>query len=229
MKNIVVTGIGTDVGKTIVSAILASALNADYWKPIQSGLPKDSEIIQMLLGKRITIHPEAVSLKAPLSPHHAAKLENQKIDIAQITLPQTKRTLIIEGAGGIFVPLNPKMLLIDLLSQWECGWIVVSRHYLGSINHTLLTIDALKKRNIPICGIIFNGNPCPETESAILDFTQAPLIARLYPNHLKNSAFKDKVPTEEQLNQEPLWTTTQIDSLAHTWKQDPLFQSALLK
>lgn len=179
-----VAGIGTDIGKTIVSAILTTLLNGDYWKPIQCGDEENSDtaIMKNLLETtKHTIHLPAYSLKAPLSPHHAARLENISIELDSIILPQTIRPLIIEGVGGILVPLTLKKSSLDLFKSWNCQWIIVSKHYLGSINHTLLTIAVLKKLCIPILGIIFNGEPNPDSESVIVDISQTQILGRLLP------------------------------------------------
>jgi dethiobiotin synthetase len=208
MRKIVVAGIGTDVGKTIVSSILTDALDANYWKPVQCGLCHDRETIETFLGKDRTF-PETVYLKAPRSPHHAAELEGVSIDPAQIIPPQTERTLIIEGCGGILVPLTLQTLTIDLFASWGCEWVIVSRHYIGSINHSLLTLEALKRRSLNIKGIIFNGHPCPQTESAILKFSNLPCIARL--------------------QQEPQWNLKTIHAYAKQWTGQKAFQSAILK
>lgn len=173
MQRIIVSGIGTDVGKTVVSGILTLLLNGVYWKPIQCG---DAEILSQWVER---IHPPAYVLKAPLSPHHAARLEN--ISIQPMFPPKIDRPLIIEGVGGVLVPLTTQTTTLDLFKSWNCQWVVVSRHYLGSINHTLLTIEVLKMHQIPILGIIFNGEANPETESAILEITQVPLLGRLLP------------------------------------------------
>ncbi len=184
MHRIMVAGIGTDVGKTIVSTILTTLLKGDYWKPIQCGDEENSDtatVKRWLDTARHTIHPPAYSLKAPLSPHHAAHLENTLIRLDSIILPQTTRPLIIEGVGGILVPLTPKISSLDLFKSWDCKWVVVSMHYLGSINHTLLTLEVLKKLCLPILGIIFNGEPNPDSESAILEISQAPVLGKLLP------------------------------------------------
>jgi dethiobiotin synthetase len=206
MKKIVVAGIGTDVGKTVVSSILACALDADYWKPVQCGPSCDREWIAALLGKNRT-YPEAVYLKAPRSPHHAAELEGIVIDPTQIVPPQIKHPLIIEGCGGILVPLTYQTLTIDLFASWDCEWVVVSRHYIGSINHSLLSLEAMQKRSLKIKGIIFNGDPCPQTESAILQFSNLPCIARL--------------------QQEPEWNLKTIHAYSREWMKQKPFQSAI--
>lgn len=184
MKGIIVAGIGTEVGKTVVSAILTTSLQGEYWKPIQCGDEKDLDtaVMQELVdADRHPIHPSAYTLKAPLSPHHAARLENTSICLKNIVPPQTGRPLIIEGVGGIFVPLTAKILSFDLFKSWNMPWILVSKHYLGSINHTLLTLEALKRNNISISGIVFNGNPNHDSESAIQQFGQVPFLGRLLP------------------------------------------------
>lgn len=184
MYKIIVAGSGTDVGKTIVSAILATLMDGDYWKPIQCGEEgcSDTAIMKQLLDTtRHQIYPSAYTFKAPLSPHHAARLEGVSINLDFIIPPKTIRPLIIEGVGGIFVPLTTNVLSIDLFKLWDCQWIVVSKHYLGSINHTLLTLDALKRQKIPVAGIIFNGEPNPDSEAAILEISQVPLLGRLLP------------------------------------------------
>lgn len=137
--------------------------------------------MKAIVGTTCRIHRPAYSFQAPLSPHHAARLENRAICMEDIVPPQTTRPLIIEGCGGIFVPLTPKLLIFDLFKSWNCPWIVVSKHYLGSINHTLLTLHALKQHNIAITGIVFNGLPNPDSESAILEISKVPVLGRLLP------------------------------------------------
>ncbi len=147
-----ITGIGTDVGKTIASAIITEALEADYWKPIQAGdlASSDSHKIKAYLSNdKTVIHPNSYALNTPASPHLAAEIDGVVIDKANIIEPKTDNHLVIEGAGGIFVPINNEDCIVDLI-QKEHKVIVVSRHYLGSINHTLLTIEALQSRKITI-------------------------------------------------------------------------------
>lgn len=184
MNRIIVTGCGTEVGKTITAAIITECLQGDYWKPIQCGDEKDSDTSTMeaLIDRRkCGIHKPVYSFQAPLSPHHAARLENTTISMKSIVPPQTTRPLIIEGVGGVFVPLTSKLLIFDLFKSWNCPWIIVSRHYLGSINHTLLTLYALKQHNIAIAGIVFNGLPNPDSENAILEILKVPILGRLLP------------------------------------------------
>ena len=176
-----ITGISTDVGKTIASAIIVHALEADYWKPIQAGDLDNSDshkIRSLISNTKTVIHPNSYLLNTPASPHYAAALDGITIEIENIKEPQTKNHLVIEGAGGVFVPLNDSDCVVDLIKP-EYKVIVVSRHYLGSINHTLLTIEALKSRKIDIAGIIFSGYENKATESIILNKTGVKHIGRI--------------------------------------------------
>jgi dethiobiotin synthetase len=176
-----VTGISTDVGKTIASSIIVEALQADYWKPIQAGDldNSDTDKVKSLISNTKTVfHPNAYSLQTPASPHLAAEIDKITIDLKKISEPKTKNHLVIEGAGGIFVPLNEKDLVVDLI-QKDYQVVVVSRHYLGSINHTLLTIEVLQNRKITIAGIIFSGNENQATEKIILNKTNLKMIGRI--------------------------------------------------
>ncbi|HSY77076.1 MAG TPA: dethiobiotin synthase [Bacteroidia bacterium] len=181
MKKIFVTGIGTDVGKTIVAAVITEALQADYWKPVQAGLDyTDAGTVKSLLtNEKSVIHPEAYRLKMPASPHAAAAAEGISIKIEDIKTPDTSNTLVIEGAGGLMVPLNEKELVIDLIQALDASVIVVIRHYLGSINHSLLTLQALKQRNIPVMGIVISGTANEQSEKAIMAFSNYPIIGRI--------------------------------------------------
>jgi dethiobiotin synthetase len=155
--NYFVTGIDTDSGKTLVSAILCKALGFDYWKPIQAGFPKDSDTIKQLVTD-VYIHPESYVLNTPASPHAAAKLDGIEIDLSSIIIPK-KTNLIIEGAGGCLVPINSSQFIIDIIQKLNAPVILVADLYLGSINHTLLTIKYIQSRNLYVKGIIFNGEP----------------------------------------------------------------------
>jgi dethiobiotin synthetase len=165
--NYFVTAIGTDSGKTVVSAILCKALQANYWKPVQAGLPRDSDTVKNLVPS-CTIHPEAYLLNTAASPHAAAKLEGIEIDMNKFVLPTTKNSLIIEGAGGCLVPLNDLDFVIDIPIKLNLQIVLVANLYLGSINHTLLTIQLLKHRKLSVAGIVFNGQSNPESERIIL-------------------------------------------------------------
>jgi dethiobiotin synthetase len=181
LKKYFITGIGTNVGKTIVSAIIVEALAADYWKPIQAGDldNSDSKLVQSKISnQKSKIHNNSYKLNTPASPHLAAAIDEITIDLAKIIEPETNNNLVIEGAGGVFVPLNETDCVIDLI-QPDYNVILVSRHYLGSINHTLLTFEALKNKGIAVAGIIFNGNENKSTEAIILKKTNAKFIGRI--------------------------------------------------
>lgn len=180
--NIFITGIGTGVGKTIVSAIMCEALEADYWKPVQSGDCADSDAMrvrQLVSNKKSVFHPEAYCLNLPASPHHAAAAEGKKIELRKLRLPATENHLIIEGAGGILVPLNQNRLYADWVEQHNLPVVLVSRHYLGSINHTLLSVEALRARDINILGIVFNGDEEKPTEQILLRMTGLKMLGRV--------------------------------------------------
>ncbi len=181
-KRFFISGIGTDVGKTIASAILVEALNADYWKPVQAGDLDNTDTMKvrsLISNSKSVIHPEAFRLTQPLSPHAAADMDKIKIDLNKIVLPPSSNTLIIEGAGGLMVPLNDEHLVIDLIEKLNAEVILVSKNYLGSINHTLLSVQALKSRNISIVGIVFNGKTISSSEEYILKHTGLNCLLRL--------------------------------------------------
>jgi dethiobiotin synthetase len=174
MKRYFVTGIGTDVGKTVAAAILTEALHADYWKPVQAGALDftDTDTVMSLVSNPASaFHPEAYRLKMAASPHRAAAAEGIEIDVHNIKLPQTENNLIVEGAGGLMVPLNKRFLMLDLVQQLGLEVVLVSRNYLGSINHTLLTAEVLRYRKIPVAGIIFNGEENATSEDFIVKYT----------------------------------------------------------
>ena len=176
-----ITGISTDVGKTIASAIIVEALQADYWKPIQAGDLKHSDThkVQSLVSNTQShFHSNSYALQTPASPHLAAAIDGITIAMNEIQEPKTNNHLIVEGAGGILVPLNDTQSVVDLI-QPDYKVIVVSRHYLGSINHTLLTIEALQNRKIQVAGIIFSGDENTSSESIILNRTAVPFIGRI--------------------------------------------------
>ncbi len=166
MNGLIVTGISTDVGKTVVSAILAKALKADYWKPIEAG-GCDSKTVEALSGA--FCHPSAYVLKHPRSPHYSM------LDPKRIILPKAER-LVIEGCGGVMVPYGED-LLGTLFAKWNMPWVVVSNNYLGSINHTLLTLHWLKTHRQRVLGLIFNGEP----NDFILSYSSLPCLGHLLP------------------------------------------------
>jgi len=172
-KPLFITGIGTGIGKTIVSAVLVESLKADYWKPVQSGDLENSDTLNvqsLISNKKSVFHPEAYRLTQPFSPHKSAALDGIEIDPSTIKTPRTDNMLIIEGAGGLMVPLNDSFLMIDLIKQLDAEVVLVVKHYLGSINHTLLSLEALHNRNILIKALIFNGEPNQSSEEVIKRF-----------------------------------------------------------
>ena len=178
-KPLFVTGIGTGIGKTVTSAILVEKLKADYWKPIQSGDldETDTDRVRQLVSNHQTVyHPEAYRLTQPFSPHKSAALDNVLIDLNSIVLPKTDNRLIIEGAGGLMVPLNNEDLIIDLIQKLDAEVVLVSQNYLGSINHTLLSVEALRTRNIPLVKIVICGNADKDSEEIIANKTGAQII-----------------------------------------------------
>jgi dethiobiotin synthetase len=178
----VIAGIGTGIGKTLIAAIITEALEADYWKPVQSGNPEHTdtdEVRSLTSNTKSVFHPEAYRLHHPLSPHAAAKLDGIEIDTQKLHPPVTENRLLIELAGGLMVPLNFNQLNCDLLVKWNAPVILVSQNYLGSINHTLLSIELLRNKGIHLAGIIFNGEPNIETEKYILQYTAATCIANI--------------------------------------------------
>ncbi|PHQ29747.1 dethiobiotin synthase [Leeuwenhoekiella nanhaiensis] len=176
-----ITGISTEVGKTVASAIVTEALEADYWKPIQAGDLEHSDthkVKDFVSNTKTQFHPNAFSLNTPMSPHAAAEIDGVHIKAAEIKRPKTKNHLVIEGAGGLLVPINDTETILDLIDA-EDRVIVVSRHYLGSINHTLLTIDKLKQAGKTVFGILFSGAEHPTTESVIKKMSGVPVLGRI--------------------------------------------------
>jgi len=182
MKKYFITGIGTEVGKTIASAIITQGLKADYWKPIQAGELDTSDTMKvqsLVSNEKSKFHTERYRLNEPMSPHASAKKDNITIDINQIDTPKTNNHLIIEGAGGLLVPLNNKDTILNLIKKTKCEVILISKHYLGSINHSLMSIEILKNNNIPIKGILFNGEENKETEDIIVKMTGINVLGRI--------------------------------------------------
>ncbi|WP_342708819.1 dethiobiotin synthase [Bradyrhizobium sp. B124] len=180
---IVVTGTDTGIGKTIFSAGLAGFLGASYWKPVQSGLEDetDAQLVARLAGLAADrIVPERYRLRTPASPHQSAAIDGVRIDPAALDLPDAgDRPLVIEGAGGLMVPLNDDTLFIDMFERWRLPVVLCARTALGTINHSLLSVEALRKRNIDILGIAFIGENNPESERAICDMGQVRRLGRL--------------------------------------------------
>jgi dethiobiotin synthetase len=181
-KRIFVAGTSTGVGKTVISAILAEALHADYWKPVQCGNLEntDTHIVQSLLSNHVSkCYPEGYLLRTASSPHYAAEIEKVEIDPSKFKIADSDIRLLIEAAGGLMVPLSRDYLVIDLIKHLGASVILVSKNYLGSINHTLLSMEALKDRGIDVLGIIFNGENYFDNEEIIQHFTQVNILGEV--------------------------------------------------
>ena len=179
-KKYFITGISTEVGKTIVSAIFVEALQADYWKPIQSGDLQYSDadkVKELISNSKSEFHPNSYALETPMSPHASAEIDGVEICLKEILEPETNNHLVVEGAGGLLVPLNNQDTILDLI-QPEYKVVVVSRHYLGSINHKLLTVNLLKEKGFDIA-IVFSGDQHPTTESIISKMTEVPVLGSI--------------------------------------------------
>lgn len=170
-----VTAIGTDSGKTLVSAILTEALQATYWKPIQAGEPTDTSFIKQYLPNTKTL-PEAYTLNRPMSPHAAAVFDGVTIDLKKLTLPVDENQLVVEGAGGLLVPINDTETIADIVSHLNLPIVLVVNLYLGCINHTLLTLNEIKRRGIELKGIVFNGEGFEEARTYIQQYSNAPVV-----------------------------------------------------
>ena len=178
-----ISGIGTEVGKTVTSAFLQLALDADYWKPVQAGDLDfgDRDRVQSWTGMDASrYHPERYRLRTPASPHYAAQIDGVNIKLTDFELPDTgDRPLLVEGAGGLLVPLNEQDTMLDLVQHLDLPIILVSRHYLGSINHTLLSVEVLRGRGCELAGIIFSGGENPESARIIAKLSGVPVLAEL--------------------------------------------------
>ncbi|MGL4263348.1 MAG: dethiobiotin synthase [Afipia sp.] len=179
---IVVTGTDTGIGKTVFSAALAGALDAFYWKPVQAGIEEETDRdavarLSGLSGERVL--REAYRLKTPASPHLAARLDGVTIDPATLALPEVDRPLVIEGAGGLMVPLTESLTYIDVMARWRTPVVLCARTTLGTINHSLLSVEALRARNIPLLGIAFIGDENVESETVIASMGRVRRLGRL--------------------------------------------------
>lgn len=182
MRGVFVTGTDTGIGKTVVSAWLVRGWQADYWKPVQSGLAdgRDADVVRALSGAGPErIHPSRWELTAPLSPHEAARLDGVRIDLSDFALPETPRPLVVEGAGGVLVPLNEHDVMADLMARLGLPAVVVARSGLGTINHTLLTLEALRRRDLAVLGVVLVEPPSPANRAAIEHFGQVAVLAEL--------------------------------------------------
>ncbi len=180
MTGVFVTGTDTGIGKTMVSAWLVRSWQADYWKPVQSGIADgcDADVVRGVAPDAI-IHPSAFMLNAPLSPDQAARLDGLAIALGDFHLPQTARPLVVEGAGGALVPLNDRHLMIDLMAHLGLPVVVVARSGLGTINHCLLTLEALQRRGLAIAGVVMSGPPNDANRQAIEHFSGVAVVAQL--------------------------------------------------
>ncbi len=192
-KQLIVAGIGTDVGKTIVSAILCEALAADYWKPVQAGDLDNTDSMKvgdLVSNPKTIIHPESYRLKTPMSPHAAGEIDGIEIESEKLEIPNTTNALVVELAGGLMVPLTKNFLNIDWIEKIGLPVVLVANYYLGSINHTLLSIEQLNTRNIPLVGIIFSGEKNQTSFDVIM--------------HRANTKSLLEIPWEEQITTETI-------------------------
>ena len=181
---LVVCGTDTDVGKTVVSALLVQGLQARYWKPVQSGLEQGGDrqwLTQLLQLPQDRWIPEAYAFQAPVSPHWAAEQEHCCIDPDQLALPTTTEPLVVETAGGVMVPLSRNWLQIEQLQRWQLPIVLVGRSGLGTLNHTLLTLDALRRRDLAVLGLILNGPPHTDNPRTLEQLGGVPVLAQLPP------------------------------------------------
>ncbi len=199
--NYFITAIGTDSGKSLFSAIICEALEADYWKPIQAGYPRDTDYVGGLISNlKSDLIPEKYVLDTPASPHFAAEIDKIKLEVVDFDIPKTENDLIIEGAGGVLVPINDQEFVIDFPQQWNIPIILVANLYLGSINHTLLTINELKRRGVEVKGIVFNGPSNPSSEDIILKHSGYNCLLRIEDEKEINHAVVRKYAAELKKN-----------------------------
>jgi len=182
MQGVFVTGTDTGIGKTLVSAWLTHHWRAEYWKPIQTGALDDSDSDTVAkLAPGAVIHPPAYVFQAPLSPHEAARREGARIELSGLQPPTPLGPLVVEGAGGIMVPLNEVALTVDFMEALNLPAVIVARSGLGTLNHTLLTLDALRRRHIPVLGVVLNGQKNPANRQAIEHFGAVEVLAEIQP------------------------------------------------
>lgn len=175
-KGLFVTGIGTDVGKTVASAVITKALQADYWKPAQCGDLDNSDSVKIARLTGLKTLPEAYRLQAPMSPHAAADLEGVELSIDKIELPKSDKTIVVEGAGGVMVPFNSNETYLDLMVKLDLPVVLVTRHYLGSINHTMLSWKVLKEAGLNVVALVISGKSHESTENYFATQMDVPFI-----------------------------------------------------
>ncbi len=176
-----IVGIHTGIGKTIASAVIAEALGADYWKPVQSGIQERDNVLvaSLITNGKLRVHEEAYLLNTPVSPHQAADIDKVTIDYKNLKWPETNKILLVETAGGLLSPMTGTDTMADFIQHYQLPVILVAQNYLGSINHTMLTIEVLKSRGINVAGIIFNGHSNEASESLITNNTDIPILGRI--------------------------------------------------
>jgi dethiobiotin synthetase len=197
---IFITGTDTNVGKTLISSWIALHTGFSYFKPIQTGTRDGSDSFEVQKLSNVKIYPEIYTYKEPLSPHLAARIENETINLEKIILPEVSN-LIIEGAGGVFVPINDKYFMLDLIKKVEAPVIIVARTSLGTINHTLLTLEALRLRNIRVLGVIMNGQQNMDNVNAIELYGNTTILARFPKIDTVNMNTLKKVALSQKLKQ----------------------------
>jgi len=201
----IICGTDTDVGKTLISSFFVRGLQSFYWKPIQSGIETETDsqsILRLSEIKKENILKEAYIFKKPVSPHWAAEIDEKNIDINLLKLPSIDGSLIVETAGGVMVPITRNFLQIDQIKRWDLPVIIVCRSSLGTLNHTLLTIEALKKRNIKILGLIVNGEKHLDNPKTLQEFSKLPIIAEF-----------PRISNVDKNNLDRLWEELNIEKI----------------
>ncbi len=180
-NSIAIAGIHTGIGKTIASAVIAEAIGADYWKPVQAGTEERDALTvkQLLMNGAERVHPEALILTQPMSPHAAADIDGVRVDFTAFKWPVTNKTLLVETAGGLLSPMSATTTMTDFITHYQLPTILIAQNYLGSINHTLMSIEVLKSRGIQLLGIVMNGDENKYSESFIEQYGKVPIIARI--------------------------------------------------
>jgi dethiobiotin synthetase len=180
-NSIAIIGIHTGIGKTIASAVIAEAIGADYWKPVQAGTEERDALLvkQLITNGDARVHDEAIILSQPMSPHAAADIDRVTVDPTQFVWPTTDKTLLVETAGGILSPMSANTTMADFVSYYKLPAILIAQNYLGSINHTLLSIEVVKNRGIVLLGIVMNGTENRSSETFIEQYSKTPIIARI--------------------------------------------------